>query len=164
MFGHARGRRRVLIPGTWVGPGSWVLPGWGMAGWVQGRVLPVHQPAARGGSRRQRSGPRRPCRGRSGWSSGAGRPVPPFGPGRSTLWPSLHLLEQVPHNAVQTASNRQNSVKVHTVSQNRRVSLKYVNKAYVSPCFQNGSQISPLDFLGFPFLVAFSHKELMVAF
>ena len=47
---------------------------------------------------------------------------PPFGPGRSSqlaLPGSRTLLEQVPHNAVQTVKTAQNSVKVHTVSQNR---------------------------------------------
>ena len=50
------------------------------------------------------------------------------------------------------------------VSQNAEVSPKYVEKAYVSPCFQNGPQKSPLDFLGFPYLTAFSRKELMGRF
>ena len=44
------------------------------------------------------------------------------------------------------------------------MSPKYVKKAYVSPCFQNGLQKSPLDFLGFPVFTAFSHKELMAIF
>ena len=50
------------------------------------------------------------------------------------------------------------------ISQNRGVSLKYVKKACRSPYFQNGSQKSPLGFLRFPFWLAFSPKELMVAF
>ena len=37
-------------------------------------------------------------------------------------------------------------------------------KAYVSPCFQNASVKSPLEILRFPFLGAFSHKELMGLF
>ena len=34
----------------------------------------------------------------------------------------------------------------------------------IVPISQNGSEKSPLDFLRFPFLAAFSHKELMVPF
>ena len=49
-------------------------------------------------------------------------------------------------------------------SQNDEVSPKSVEKASVSPYFQNGLQISPLDFLGFPFSPAFSCKELMGLF
>ena len=48
----------------------------------------------------------------------------------------------------------------YKVSQKAGVSPKYVEKACHSPCLQNGSQKSPLDFLGFPYSAAFSHKEL----
>ena len=34
----------------------------------------------------------------------------------------------------------------------------------IVPIFQNGLQKSPLEKLGFPFSLAFSHKELMVPF
>ena len=44
------------------------------------------------------------------------------------------------------------------------MSPENVNKAYHSPYFQNGSQKSALEFLRFPFLVAFSHKELIGLF
>ena len=47
------------------------------------------------------------------------------------------------------------------VSQNEQVSTKKCHKACHSPCFQNAVQKSALDFLGFPFVRAFSHKELM---
>ena len=47
------------------------------------------------------------------------------------------------------------------VSQNREVSSKYVDKACHSPYFQNGSKKSPLEIPRFPYLTAFSHKELM---
>ena len=45
-------------------------------------------------------------------------------------------------------------------SQNREVSPKSVEKAYHSPYFQNRVRKSPLEILRFPFLPAFSHKEL----
>ena len=50
------------------------------------------------------------------------------------------------------------------LSQNGEVSPEMSEKASHSPYFQNGLQKSALDFLRFPFLAAFSHKELMVAF
>ena len=50
------------------------------------------------------------------------------------------------------------------VSQNREVSPKFDEKACHSPYIQNGSQMSPLEFLRFPFSRAFSHKELMGLF
>ena len=50
------------------------------------------------------------------------------------------------------------------VSQNGQVSPKYVHKASHSPCFHFGLQKSPLEFLRFPVLRAFSHKELMGCF
>ena len=62
-----RGRDRCTGPGT-----SGV--GYGWVGTGEG-YYPCTQPAARGGSRRQRSGSVRPCRGLEWWSSGAGRPV-----------------------------------------------------------------------------------------
>ena len=58
--------------GTSAGGCTWGVPGWvyrvGIPGWQYG-VLPSHR------ARRvhtQRSGPRRPCRGRSGWGMGPG--------------------------------------------------------------------------------------------
>ena len=51
-----------------------------------------------------------------------------------------------------------------TVSQNGGVSPKICQKACHSPCFTFEAQKSPLDFLRFPFRLAFSPKELMVPF
>ena len=50
------------------------------------------------------------------------------------------------------------------VSQNAEVSPKYVEKASHSPYSQNELGKSALDFLRFPLLLAFSHKELMTLF
>ena len=50
------------------------------------------------------------------------------------------------------------------ISQNGKVSPEKCQKAYVSPCFQNWLQKSPLDFLRFPYSESFSHKELMGRF
>ena len=48
------------------------------------------------------------------------------------------------------------------VSQNDEVSIKYPEKASHSPYSQKGLEKSPLEIPGFPFSLAFSHKELMV--
>ena len=50
------------------------------------------------------------------------------------------------------------------LSKNSEVSPKKSEKACHSPYFQKGVEKSPLDFLRFPFSVAFSRKELMVPF
>ena len=49
----------------------------------------------------------------------------------------------------------------YKVSQNSRVSPEKSQKACHSPCLQNGLKKSPLGFLGFLILPAFSHKELL---
>ena len=49
----------------------------------------------------------------------------------------------------------------YKVSQNGQVSPEFDQKACHSPYLQNGLQISPLEILRFPFLLAFSCKELM---
>ena len=52
----------------------------------------------------------------------------------------------------------------YKVSQNDEVSPKYLEKACHAPYFQNGLKNSPLEIPGFPYLLAFSPKELMVLF
>ena len=47
------------------------------------------------------------------------------------------------------------------VSQNGGVSPRNVGKACHAPYFQNRLGKSPLEILRFPYLAAFSHKELM---
>ena len=110
---------------------------------------------------------RRPCRGRSGgvWVArtygGRGRaPVPPSGPGRSP-WA---LPVQDPWECPPRTNTARFDLIFHKVSQNGEVSLKSVHEASHSPCFNFRVQKSPLDISRFPFLVAFSHKELMTLF
>ena len=94
---------------------------------------------------------------RAGW---AGPGTTPAGPGRPTRGP--------PCTRTLRCRLLANKARFHDifykVSQNRRVSLKSVEKACHSPYFPKRSQKSPLDFLRFPFCVAFSHKELMGRF
>ena len=137
----------------------------GTAGWVYrvgtGRAIPVPSQLARGEVHVQRSGPRKPRRGWSGWYMERGRPggryVPPFGPGRSLAGPSLYIPRRCRLRA-NTARFKDILLKV---SQNGGVSPEYVEKACHSPCAQNPVQKSPLEILRFPFRRAFSHKELM---
>ena len=142
-----------------------MVPGWGMGtGWVAGGGNTGTQPAARGGVQNQRSGPRKPLQGAGvgGFCSpGARSCTTPAGPGRCPLGPSLYRTSS------STASwpiRARFSVFLVVYCQNDEVSLKYVEKACLSPYFQNRVQNSPLDFLRFPFSVAFSPKELMGLF
>ena len=129
-----------------------------------GRGIPGYYPAARGGSQGQRSGPGRPAGpgvvvpgGRANEAGGDG-PVPPLR-GPVGVWdPSLYRTSQIP--ASWPIKARFNLILLK-VSQNGEVSPEYVQKACHSPCFQKLVQKSPLEFLRFPVLLAFSHKELM---
>ena len=119
----------------------------------QGRTpLRVQQTAERA--------PEAPAGGWSGWSAVPApvRPHPPFGPGQSRPaglpWCSSSKPASWPIRA-------RIDLIYCKVSQNRIVSPVYVEKAYVSPYFQNGSEKSALEIPGFPFWRAFSHKELM---
>ena len=151
-------RGRAVQGCTGVGYGDWV----GGAG-----VYPGTQPAARGEVQIQRSGPRRPCKGRSGWYLELGRPArpgtTPAGPGRSPAVPSLYLPFPPRKAASWPITARFHDILLK-VSQNGQVSTKYVEKACHSPYIQNGVRKSPLEIPRFPYSTAFSHKELMGCF
>ena len=112
----------------------------------------------------QRSGPGSPCRGLEWWSQ---EPDVPVAPGdhpcgaRSALRPSLSPPRANPASWPIRARIGSHLLKV---SQNSKVSPKYVEKASRSPCFHFRAQKSPLEILRFPFSRAFSHKELMGLF
>ena len=135
----------------------------GMAGWVYRGVLPSH-PATRTDIPRAKDpaerAPEAPSGGWSGWDPAASPSVrhPPCGPGQTPAGSSL-----VPPRAKAASWPIKARIQSYfsKVSQNHRVSPKYVQKACHSPYFQNGRQKSPLDILGFPFRPAFSPKELM---
>ena len=79
------------------GPTGWVRG----AGWVYrvGNTGPGTYPATLPGEQtHQRSGPRSPCRGRSGWVGAAGAPgmTHPSGPVGPASWPSLVIPSRFP--------------------------------------------------------------------
>ena len=86
------------------------------------------------------------------------RPHPPSGPGRcpcrASPWCSSSKCRPGPIRA-------RIDLILPKVNQNGGVSPKYHQKAYHSPCSQNGSQKSALEIPRIPFSRAFSHKELM---
>ena len=140
------------------------IPGGYGTGWVQGRGNTGVQHTARGEVNPSEAGPVRLLQGAwSGWGLSSGAPSPgtttPCGRARFAV-PGL------PHgqNPASWPITARIDLFLWKVSQNAGVSPKYVNKACLSPYFQNGLRKSALEFLGFPFSVAFSHKELMVPF
>ena len=154
----SEGCRGAVRVGTRVGYGT---------RWVPGRGIPVPSQLLARRSQNQRSGPGSPCQGAGVVGSGAGcaRVPRPTHSGPLDLRGPLRWSGPSPRAKAASWSIRARfhliSIKV---SQNDGVSPKYVEKACHSPCFQNGSRKSPLDFLGFPYSSAFSHKELMVPF
>ena len=119
----------------------------------------------------QRSGPRKSLQGAGVGGSGAGIPqgtaagragYPPLrGPVGPMLGPPWY--PPLADAASQPIRARISRILLK-VSQNHGVSPLFHEKACHSPCSQNGSQKSPLDFLRFLKSLAFSHKELMGLF
>ena len=159
--GHHDGPSSVY--GTSMVPG-WVYQG-GYTGWVLGGLyrgttqLPARSPHD------SEAGPGSPAGAGVGGHVGgvrtpaAGRLLgPPCGPGRC-----LRPLPVLGPSECRLPTNRARfDLNFSKVSQNGGVSPEKCEKASHSPYFQNGPQKSPLDFLGIPFSLAFSHKELMV--
>ena len=151
--------------GTRVGVPGWVY-------WVGTRVgytgCTTQPPRfARGEVPTAEGGPRKPCRGWSGWSGARTdrrlygpwyHPSGPVGPlqgppctrvlGNAASWPIGRDLTSFLVKLVEMTKCRQKSCK----------------RPVIVPIFQNGSEKSPLEILRFPIYVAFSHKELMVPF
>ena len=151
-----------------------VRDGW-VPGWVYrvgtGRAIPgTTQPSSRGAVPVQRSGPRKPCRAGVGGTGAAGALPGVRRRGRSISHPSGPVGPPCGPPWIWTSECRlwTNTARFHLISQklsqNGEVSPKKCQKASHSPYFQNGSQNSPLDFLRFPYLPAFSAKELMGLF
>ena len=142
---------------------GWVL-GWGMGtGWVWGRVIPVHPASCKAEHVPAKRAPEAPAKGLEWVGTCTARPMPR--PHHSLRSGPLRWVWASPraNPASGPIGARLRSI-FSKVSQNGIVSPKSVHKACLSPYFQNGLQISPLDFLGFPFSLAFSHKELIGLF
>ena len=145
-----------------------VVYGWdGYTGWVAGRAIPGYYPPSTLKSPTQsltaKRAPEAPAgagvggQGRAGWDGPCTHPPGPVGPAalpgtgpsqNPASWPIWARIDLI----------------LLKVSQKREVSPKYVNKACHSPYFKNRVQKSPLGKLRFPFLLAFSHKELLGLF
>ena len=143
---------------------GWVYRGMVPGGYT-GRAIPGYYPATLLEEQaRQRSGPRKACRAWSGWSGAADVPAArsgsryhppgPVGPPGPSLYLDPLECRLLAYRARLTSYSSK-------VSQNSEVSPKYVEKASHSPYLQNGLKKSPLGFLRFPLLLAFSPKELM---
>ena len=155
------------IEGCGTGVRARWVPGWGIPGWVLGGLYRVPSHAARGDTCDSEAGPGSPSRG-AGVGGHRGRanggpvrlpdhPAGPVGPpcGPPCLgpleWPSWTKgrdSDLISIKLVKTAECHQKCAK----------------RPVIVPIFKNGSQMSPLDFLGFPYYAAFSHKELMGRF
>ena len=133
----------------------------------RGRAIPgTHRPRKEGPETAKRA-PEAPARGLEWVVSGAGcvslgvrlldHPAGPVGPPVAPPCPG-------PLEPRLLANKARIDLFYCKVSQNLRVSPKSSHKASHSPYFQNGLIKSPLDFLRFPVLPAFSHKELMGLF
>ena len=121
----------------------------GWYGWVgTGGVIPVPSQLPGKRSPDQRSGPRTPCRGGSGWvwvQRAPGRLYPPLrGPVGTLRAPPWYRTPPRAIPASWPIRTRLRSI-FSKVSQNGRVSSKYVEKACHSPYIQKRVQKSPLD-------------------
>ena len=133
----------------------------------RGRGIPGTQPLPARRTSDSEAGPGRPCIGPGvggHWSGCVRAQIPthssPLGFRGPLRWDLTSPRANAASGPIRT--------RLHLISikhrQNGQVSPKYVEKAYHSPCFQNEVGKSPLEFLRFPELPAFSHKELMVPF
>ena len=160
-----RAGRRVL---GMVRAGRVYRAGMGPGGYRGGYTggVPSSPPTARGECPVQRSGPRKPCKGWSGWYGVLGRTVGGTAP--ETTLRARSAPAGLPVSGPSECPPRANIARFQSilskVSQNSEVSPKSVHKACHSPYFQNGSGNPPLEILGFPFPLAFSHKELLTLF
>ena len=152
--------RRGCIPGGYTG---WVY-GVGIRGVPSQHALLGEGPAAR--QRPQGAGPaagrvvwKQAGAGRTGTAAWAGPGTTPAGPGRCC--PGSPPCTRTLRNAASQPITARIQSFLSKVSQNGGVSPFSVEKASHSPCFHFPLQKSPLEILRFPFVRAFSHKELM---
>ena len=153
---HARTRPGMVL---------WVPGRTGRVG-IPGGVLPSHPPTARGAQPAKRAPEAQHGLEWVGWAG----VMPARGRRRGRVCTTLRARsvlasQALPVHTLANAASWPIRARLHPlfskVSQNHEVSPKSVQKAYHSPYFQNGSQMSPLDISGIPFSAAFSHKELM---
>ena len=143
------------------------VPAGRVYGWVLGGAIPGHYPPSTLKSPPQaipaKRAPEAPgglewvgiaVRGWAGPSTTLrARSCPPVGP------PCTGTLE-----CRLLANKARFEVKPGNLVKTTKCHQKVCKRPALVPILQNGSQKSPLDFYRFPFLVAFSHKELMGLF
>ena len=148
------------------------------AGWVSGWVYRVGNtgsqalPSSRARkSPVQRSGPRSLLQGGGVGGTGDWARVLVYG-GRGRLYPHpsgpvgpLQALPGIyPRNAHLGPIRRDSTSFPRKLVKTAKCHRKVSKRPVIVPILQNGSEKSPLDFLRFPFITAFSHKELMGGF
>ena len=149
---------------------AWSTAAWtGAPGGYTGGVLPTHRPRARGAHNEELhpGGSLLPgARGYCGRAYGVRRrDGPGYHPcGARSVWPASLPCTQDLAECRLWANKGEIPCLFRKVSQNGIVSPVLVEKASRSPCFQNGSQQSPLDISRKWISPAFSHKELMAHF
>ena len=154
--------RRVRTARHWE-VGAWLG---GYTGWVI-RALPSQHAARARRSPDSEAGPVSPCKGAGVGGLGAGcvSQGTVGGTAPRTTLRARSVLQALPvlgpSECPPTANMARFDLIFYKVNQNGEVSPKYVEKASVSPYFQNGLGKSALGILRFPHLLAFSHKELM---
>ena len=139
---------------------GWVY-GWGIPGWVQGRAIPGTQPPWKAEPWTAKRAPEAPARGLEWVVQGA---APARAPGTTTPGPcrALRARFAVPGPLPASWPIRRDSTSIPIkLVKTTKCHRKASKRPPVVPNSQNGSQKSPLEILGFPFSLAFSHKELM---
>ena len=130
--------------------------------WYRGRVYRVGTGEGNTGTQPtrlrevpgQRSGPRKPCKGWSGWSWGRNTLRGQDPPLRGPVGTPAGSLPGPSQYAASWPIRARFGSYLSKVSQNGQVSPKNVHKASRSPCFQNGPQKSPLDISRFYYLAS----------
>ena len=158
---------RVVHDAATVQDGVWCrvgIPGWVYRVGTRVGYYRDTQPAARGEVQHQRSGPVGPAgagvvgAGARTYRAAGTAPGPPLRGPVDALWaspcpgPSECRPGPIRRDSMKFLRKLVKTAECHQKCQKRPV---------IVPILQNGYQKSPLDFLGFPFGAAFSHKELM---
>ena len=143
--------------------GTGMVPGWGILGGYTGWVIPGHPAPWKAEACTAKRAPEGPAGPWSGWYM-LQRPPEHPDPPTPHPWCSGARFAGLGPLPASWPIRARFSQYFSKVSQNHGVSPKSMHEACHSPCFQNGLEKSALKILGFPFSLAFSHKELIGLF